>query len=112
METQLNCPNCKQNISIEAYFCPNCGKKLKDKPQSTTIGRQLFIYLLSFLLPPLGLWPGIKYLKQKDNKSRMVGIIAILLTVISIAITVWLSFGFINEFNKQLNTSLNLNLYR
>ncbi len=108
MESQLTCPNCKQNIATLDYFCPNCGKKLKDKPQSTTIGRQIFVYLLSFLLPPLGLWPGIKYLKQDSDKSRMIGFIAIVLTIISTAITIWFTLGFISVFNQQLNSSLNL----
>lgn len=82
--------------------------KSNDKSISTTTGRQIFVYLMSALLPPLGLWPAVKYLKQKDEKSRMIGFIAILLTIISIAVTVWLSFGFINTFNQQLNSSLNL----
>jgi len=114
MEPQLNCPSCKQNIALSDYFCPNCGKKLKEKPQSTTILRQIFIYLLSILLPPLGLWPGIKYLKQKDGKSRMIGFIAIVLTIISIVITAWLYLGFMKNLNQQLNQQLNgnLNLYR
>lgn len=82
--------------------------QLKDKPLSTTIVRQAFIYLLSFLLPPLGLWPAVKYLKQKDEKSRMIGFIAILLTIISTAITIWLTLGFLSVFNKELNSSFNL----
>lgn len=82
--------------------------QLKDKPLSTTIVRQTFIYLLSFLLPPLGLWPGIKYLKQKDEKPRMIGFIAILLTIISTALTIWLTLGFLSVFNKELNSSFNL----
>lgn len=108
MEPQLNCPNCKQNIIALDYFCPNCGKKLKDKPLSASIGKQIFLYLLSFFIPPLGLWPGIKYLKQKDDKSRVVGFIAVLLTIISIFITVFATFGFMNAVNKQLNSNLNL----
>lgn len=84
--------------------------QLKDKSLSTTIARQVFIYLLSFLLPPLGLWPGIKYLRQEDEKSRMIGFIAIFLTIISTAITIWLTVGFIDVFNQSINS--NLNLYR
>lgn len=108
MEPQQNCQYCTKLISASDYFCPSCGKKLKDKPQSTTAGRQIFVYLLSFFLPPLGLWPGIKYLKQQDDKSRMIGFIALALTVISIALTVWFTIGFMDQFNKQLNSSLNL----
>lgn len=85
----------------------------KLNPPSMTVGRQIYIYLLSFLLPPLGLWPGIKYLKQRDEKSRMIGFIAIALTIISTIITIWFTFGFINTFNQQLNQQLNgsFNLY-
>jgi hypothetical protein len=107
MEPQLNCPNCNQNILVQDYFCPNCGKKLKDKPQPVTVGRQILVYLLSFLLPPLGLWPAVKYLRQKDDKSRMIGFVSVVLTIISIVITVWLTMGFVNAVNQQLNSSLN-----
>ncbi|OGH24721.1 MAG: hypothetical protein A3B47_00635 [Candidatus Levybacteria bacterium RIFCSPLOWO2_01_FULL_39_24] len=114
MEPQLNCPNCKQNIATSDYFCPNCGKKLKDKPLSTTIARQIFVYSFSLLLPPLGLWPAIRYLKQESDKARMIGFIAIVLTIISTAVELWLGLGFINTFNQQFNQQLNsnLNLYR
>jgi len=113
MEPQLSCPACKQNILTEYYFCPSCGKKLKEKPQSTTILRQILIYLLSIFLPPLGLWPAIKYIKQKDNKSKMIGCIAIILTIISVGISIWLYLGLINTVNQQLNQQLNsINLYQ
>jgi uncharacterized membrane protein YqaE (UPF0057 family) len=113
MEPQLCCPNCKQVVLPQNYFCPNCGKKLKEKPQSTAILRQILIYLLSIFLPPLGLWPAIKYIKQKDNKSKMIGCIAIVLTIISAGISIWLYLGFINTINQQLNQQLNsINLYQ
>jgi hypothetical protein len=113
MEPSLNCSGCKQPIVSQDYFCPNCGKKIKDKPQSTAVLRQIAVYLISFLLPPLGLWPAIKYLKQKDEKSKIIGFVAIILTVISSAISIWLYFGFLNTVNEQLNQQLNnINLYR
>jgi hypothetical protein len=66
------------------------------------------------MLPPLGLWPAVKYLKQDSEKSRMIGLISIFLTIISIGVTIWLSIGFMNTFNQQLNQQFNgnLNLYR
>ena len=109
MENQLTCPHCKQNIVNEDYFCPSCGKKLKDKPLSTSAWKQILVYLLSILLPPLGLWPAVKYLKQKDDKSRMIGFIAVFLTIISIILTVWFTWGFMNTFSQQLNSEINLN---
>jgi len=111
MEPQLTCSKCKQNVLAAYYFCPNCGKKLKERPQPTTVLRQIFVYLLSFFLPPLGLWPAVKYLRQKDGKSRLIGIVAVVLTLISITISIWLYVGFIDNFNKQLNQQFNSDLY-
>jgi hypothetical protein len=117
MEPQLLCSYCKQQtISTQYYFCPNCGKQLRNKPLSTAIFRQILIYLLSFLLPPLGFWPAVKYLKQPDGKSRAIGFTAIILTMISIVISVWSYFYFMDILNKTINSNLNgnslLDMYR
>jgi hypothetical protein len=108
MDSQITCPHCKGNISLADYFCPHCGKKLKEELQPTTLLKQLTIYLVSFFLPPLGVWPAIKYLRQGDKKSKKIGLIALFLTIISIVITIWLTINFINSFNQQLNNQLNL----
>jgi len=108
MDSQTTCPDCKANLSESDYFCPNCGKKIKEKPLSTTLLKQLSIYFISFFLPPLGIWPGIKYLRQPDEKSKKIGLAAILLTIISIIITSWLTMNLINSLNKELNNQLNL----
>ncbi len=110
VDSQQICPNCRKNVLLTDYFCPSCGKKLKNKPLSTSVGRQIYVYLLSFLLPPLGLWPAIKYLKQDSDKSRMIGFIAVVLTIVSAVLTIWFTLGFVSAFNQQLNS--NLNLYR
>jgi len=108
MDSQTTCPDCKANITLSDYFCPSCGKKIKDKPLQTTLLKQLSIYFISFFLPPLGIWPGIKYLRQPDEKSKKIGLAAILLTIISIIITSWLTMNLINSLNKELNNQLNL----
>ena len=108
MELQLTCPNCKKNILPTEYFCPQCGKKLKDKPPVTTLSRQLIVYAISFFLPPFGLWPAIRYLRQQDEKSKKIGLAAIVLTIISILLTIWLTISFINSFNRELNNQLEL----
>jgi len=107
MDFQTVCPQCKGNVSSLDFFCPNCGKKLKEPPLSTTLLKQTLIYALSLFLPPAGVWPAIKYLRQPDEKSKRVGIIALLFTVISIILTIWLSMGFLNSFTKRLNTQYN-----
>jgi hypothetical protein len=107
IKPQLTCKYCQGNIDLTEYFCPHCGKKLKDPPLSTTLGRQIYIYLFSLLLPPLGIWPAIRYLRQGDEKSKKIGITALILTVISVVVTSWITVGLINSINKQFSTQLN-----
>ena len=98
MEQKL-CSVCKFGI-IDGYnFCPNCGTKLKDIDNTVSVEKQIGVYLLSFFLPPLGLFPGFKYLKNPDDKVKHVGLIAIFLTLLSTIISIWLFVGFINKVN-------------
>lgn len=78
------------------------------KPLSTTFLKQLAIYLISVFLPPLGIWPAIKYWRQQDEKSKKIGLVALVLTIISIVITSWLTISFINSFSKGVSDQLNL----
>lgn len=100
------CPFCNFAIpeSENAYFCPNCGKKIKEPP--ITISKQIGIYVLSIFLPPLGLFPGIKYLLQEDEKKKMVGLVAIILTILSTVVTVWLTMSLLNNITGGLNSQL------
>lgn len=61
---------------------------------------------MSLLIPPLGLWPGIKLLFKNDRKGQAVGLAAIFLTAVSIAITVWFTIGFINSQMESLQGQL------
>lgn len=81
------CPKCKIAVSPEDFFCRNCGKPLKPRPLSTSIGKQTIIYLVSIFLPPFGLSPAVKYIKQPDSKSKIIGWVAVALTILSITIT-------------------------
>lgn len=106
---QAACSKCNLPVLTAFYFCPNCGKSLRPKPLSTSIGKQIGVYLVSFFLPPLGLWPGIRYLFQKSGKAKVIGIIAVLLTMISVLITLQLVMGIVDQFNQQLSTQVQLN---
>ncbi|MCL5733286.1 MAG: zinc ribbon domain-containing protein [Patescibacteria group bacterium] len=107
MDNDLKCPYCGAPIDANFYFCPNCGKQLRIKPAQTSVMSQIGVYLLSFFLPPLGLWPAYKYLKQSDGKSKMIGWIAVALTVISLVLAVWLFQGFTAYLNQSINNQLN-----
>lgn len=104
MDNQL-CRFCNAPVSDSFFFCPTCGKKLHEPP--ITIAKQISIYLVSIFLPPLGLWPGIKYISQKDEKTKMVGIIAIILTITSTIITVWLFMNTITGITSSISSPLN-----
>jgi uncharacterized membrane protein YqaE (UPF0057 family) len=97
------CPSCHFVIAdpLHYYFCPNCGKLLKEP--SATLAKQLGVYALSIFLPPLGLWPGIKYLMSSDPTNKRVGIIAIILTVVASIVTIWLAMGLFNNINQSVS---------
>jgi len=59
-------------------------------------------------LPPFGLWYVWKYLKQKDGKSKKIGIAAAILTVISVIVAIWSAERFVNSINQALNS---INIY-
>jgi hypothetical protein len=102
---QQACPFCHFQLLQNYYFCPNCGKKISEPP--ITVIKQIGVYLLSIFLPPLGLWPGIRYLFSKDQKTKKVGTIAIILTIASTVITLWLSVAMFNNLTKNVNSQLN-----
>ena len=108
MDSQATCADCQGNISLSDYFCPHCGKKLNKKPLPTTPLKQLLIYSVSVFLPPLGIWPAIKYLRQPDEKSKRIGWAALLLTIISIVITGWLTINLVSSLKKEFGNQLNL----
>jgi hypothetical protein len=107
----LLCSVCHQPIRPEFYFCPNCGKDLKEKPLSVSINAQISIYALSIITPPLCFltikwWHGVKYLKADDPKSKEIGIIAIVLLVLSTAVAVWFLFVLTTELMQSLTGGL------
>ena len=103
MDNSLLCPICQFKIQSDWFFCPNCGKNLKEKPPIISIGKQIIIYLVSFFLTPLGLGWGLKYVKSTDKKVKTIGIISIILTVLSIILVSMVFKGFIDQYSKILN---------
>jgi hypothetical protein len=99
------CKFCGQTVFTNYYFCPYCGKKLIEPP--ITMVKEIGIYLFSILLPPLGLWPGIKYLLQKNNRARRVGIITILLTIIATIVTLYFTIITVSNIQQTINTQMN-----
>src|SRR3990172_6750980 len=83
IEASTACNVCKQPIQVNWNFCPNCGNTLRIKPLPTSVLKQLLIYAVSFFLPPFGLGYAFKYLRQNDRKTRIIGMVSIILTILS-----------------------------
>lgn len=100
------CPACNSQIQPAFFFCPNCGKKLKEPQDSTTVGKQIVLYTTAVLIPPSGLFIGIKYLKQSSDKAKYIGTTLIVLTIVSTLLSIYLAVGFYNRTMQILNAQL------
>lgn len=99
----MDCPDCHFKLNGNEYFCPNCGKKLKDKTLSTTLTKQLQVYVLSFFLAPLGFWWTYKYLKQTDKTSKIVGLACFIITTMALVIGYKLIVDSLATITNQIN---------
>lgn len=106
-ENQIpHCLSCGKEVSLIDNFCPSCGVKLEHGIEHIGWGRQMYIYTISLLAPPFGLVWTFRYLKQKNPQVQWVGIIAGILTVISLGLSIWAIFGFIQTSQQLLNTNV------
>jgi surface polysaccharide O-acyltransferase-like enzyme len=110
------CQVCHQPILPTYYFCPNCGVKLNSAPLSTSVATQIGIYLFSIILPSILFlfitrWPGLKYFKSNDKKTKLIGEVALTLLILSTIFTFYFTYiwtqSAMQELNNALNTSLN-----
>ena len=100
----VTCPSCHATIPLQdAKFCPYCGKVLSIP---TSVGKQIVVYLVSLLVPPFGFWYVWKYLRQGDKKSRIIGIVSLILTIIAIVLSIWLWEKSVAALNQAMNSSL------
>lgn len=102
------CPLCKKTIPADAFFCPYCGKKIKEPPISVSLSSQLKVYIISFFLAPFGLILAFKYLRQNNQKAKIIGIVGIVLTVISISVSITTGLAVFHEFYKMLNVQMQI----
>ncbi len=100
------CPQCHQPVLPEYYFCPNCGKNLEEKPLSTTVGAQIWLYTFSLILMPMtcyliySKWQGWKYFKSDDPKAKDIGLISIILLGVSFLLLIWITWAGIAALQK------------
>jgi ABC-type lipoprotein release transport system permease subunit len=63
-------------------------------------------YLGSLALPPMGIIWGMRYVRQNDQTSKIVGIVLIALTVFILIVSMQIVMGIINQVNSQMTTTL------
>ncbi len=97
----LTCKYCKASVAENFYFCPNCGKKIKEPPFKFSLSKTIVIILESVLIPPFGLIPGIRYFLKNDHKAQIIGMVAIGLTIISTIVGIMFT---INLFKGTMKT--------
>ncbi|MBI4066452.1 hypothetical protein HY411_01930 [Candidatus Gottesmanbacteria bacterium] len=100
-ETSL-CPACHVAVRPTDYFCFNCGKNLLAVPPGTTPVDQIKLYLGSIFLAPMGIVWGLRYLRVENDKSKIVGVVAMVLTAITIIIAVQYTVALVNILNSQV----------
>ncbi len=111
METNI-CSYCHQPLLPQYYFCPNCGNKINSAPLSTTPLSQVGIYAFSIILPMILFifitrWPGLKYMKSSDPKTKLIGQIAMALLIISTIVTIWLGVVLTQQMIQSSIDSIN-----
>jgi hypothetical protein len=102
------CPRCHTQVRPTDYYCFNCGFNLHPAPPSLGTAKIIILFLKSFLIPPLGLWYALPYLKNEETKSKIIGIVAIILTFLSLYIAVKLTQNLINTVNQQVDQTMSL----
>jgi hypothetical protein len=79
----------------------------KARAPSISIGAQIKVYAVSVLLPPFGLIYVWRYYKQSDRVSQRIASIALVLTILMTAATVWITIDTLNTVHRMLNAALN-----
>jgi hypothetical protein len=106
------CSVCHQSLLPTNYFCPNCGAKVDGAPLSTSLGAQVWIYAFSIILPMMCFlfitkWPGVKYYKSLDPKTKQIGQIAWILLILSTCVTIYLAYTLTQSMIQSSLNSIN-----
>ncbi|MBI5448849.1 hypothetical protein HY948_00875 [Candidatus Gottesmanbacteria bacterium] len=106
MDQIIGCPVCRVTVRPADYFCFNCGKKLRVLPLGVTTGDQMKLYIGSVFLAPMGIVWGLRYLQEDGQKTKIAGIIAMSLSVITIIIVTQFAVRVVNSVNSEISTQL------
>jgi hypothetical protein len=102
MDEIISCPSCHQPMKSTDFFCPTCGKNIRPRPLSTSVSSQIILYIKALLLPPMGFFWGYRYYRQSDTKSKLIGFVTILITIIEIIWITQSTLTAIHTINQQV----------
>lgn len=104
MDEILTCPVCHIAVRPTDFFCFNCGKNLHAPPPGITPADQIKLYLGSVFLTPMGIIWGLRYLREDNQTSKIVGIIAMILSIVTLIVVTQYTVSLVNSINSQLGT--------
>jgi len=106
IQSPPQCHVCHTQIRTTDYFCFNCGANLHPKPRSTSLSTQIGLYLGSVVLPPMGLIWGFRYLREQSQTGKIIGVVCIILTIITLLAIAQGTISAINMINEEINRQL------
>ncbi len=98
-----NCKFCKSAVQESFYFCPNCGKKIKEPPFKFSLAKSITIIVAAFLIPPFGIIPGIRYFLKDDKRAQFVGVITIAVTILATGLMIVVTMRVVNYYKESYN---------
>jgi hypothetical protein len=96
------CKFCGRPLKEVGVFCQWCGKRLSWKDEKISSLTQVMVYLVAFLLPPLGLGWAWKYYRMETGQGKKVAAVIVVLTAVSIVISLLLFGKLINMVNESM----------
>lgn len=102
----MECPECKNKIDDKVFFCPICGKKIKEKPVVMDFWHLLWLFILSLFLPPLNMGLTMKYIKSPDEKAKRLGWISLTIMTVALLIGFWIAARWAQNLNDQVNDEM------
>lgn len=106
IEVPIFCKYCHLPVTVDDYFCPHCGKKLKEKPAAMELWPLVWLFVLSSLLPPLGIGLTIRYIRSEDERARSVGWISLFVTIVALIVSILIAKSVMDSVNQQINTQM------
>lgn len=108
MDPQATCPACRRGVQPDYFYCPYCGKNIRPAPLPTTIPQIIKVCIASAIVMPYGLYMGVRYLRQTDERSRYTGIMVLGVTIIIFLIQLVAAVRTMDYLNAEINRQMML----